>query len=172
MIQSIIIGSEREKEKLVKYLIFFSQAASHSLYIFFPLLGVGMWRSVDVTVIPTRIPAAAWSFSEIKSPQGQTWNLKGKKILNVNIISNNLTSTDSFLLLSQQHIYRRHSLQEFMGPCHLWRFAQTLHASEPTMSLTNHWYWCGLSLNFLPLCHSVSMIPGIQEITEGYISET
>lgn len=39
MTQSIIIGLDREKEKLVKYLILFSQAASHSLYIFYPLLG-------------------------------------------------------------------------------------------------------------------------------------
>lgn len=96
-----------------------------------------MWRCEDVTAIQTRIPATAWSFSlEIKSPQGQIWNLKGKKILNINIILNNLTSTNSFLLLLQQHICHRYSLQEFIGPCHLCHFALALHASEPTMSLT------------------------------------
>lgn len=108
-----------------------------------------------MTYIQTRIPAVAWSSSEIKSPQGQIWNLKRKKALNINVILNNMISTNSFLLLLHQHICLIHSLQEFMEPCHLWHFAQALHDSELTMSLTKSlvlvWALCKF-LSTLSLC--------------------
>lgn len=81
--------------------------------------------------------------------------MKRKKALNINVILNNMISTNSFLLLLHQHICLIHSLQEFMEPCHLWHFAQALHDSELTMSLTKSlvlvWALCKF-LSTLSLC--------------------
>lgn len=134
---SIITGLEREKGKLVS-----SWSSSLRLPLilgmyFSPTSWQGTWWREDVTAIQTRIPAVAWPFSPgTESPPGQTWNSKGKKILNINITWNNLKPIYHIPVAAATTCMPRTRAPRITRPYLLCLSAQALHGSEHSTPLT------------------------------------